>query len=117
MYIYICRVDGALLAKIQQFKVLLLARRGRDKSKGPEWSAEYAQQVAESIGCGAPPPIPPSKRDLLQCQKRPTTVSKETYYSVKRDPLQCQKRPTTPLPPSPNPQADKSMPPGLEELQ
>jgi len=33
------------------------------------------------------------KRDLLQCQKRPT-VSKETY-SVKRDLLQCQKRPTT----------------------
>ena len=33
------------------------------------------------------------KRDLLQCQKRPTTVSKETYYSVKRDLLQCQKRP------------------------
>jgi len=31
------------------------------------------------------------KRDLLQCQKRPTTVSKETYYSVKRDLLQCQK--------------------------
>jgi hypothetical protein len=25
------------------------------------------------------------KRDLLQCQKRPTTVSKETCYSVKRD--------------------------------
>jgi len=25
---------------------------------------------------------------LLQCQKRPTTVSKETYYSVKRDLLQ-----------------------------
>jgi hypothetical protein len=25
----------------------------------------------------------------------PTTVSKETYYSVKRDLLQCQKRPTT----------------------
>ena len=23
------------------------------------------------------------KRDLLQCQKRPTTVSKETYYRVK----------------------------------
>jgi hypothetical protein len=35
------------------------------------------------------------KRDLLQCQKRPTTVSKETYYSVKRDLLHCQKRPTT----------------------
>jgi len=35
------------------------------------------------------------KRDLYQCQKRPTTVSKETYYSVKRDLLQCQKRPTT----------------------
>jgi len=35
------------------------------------------------------------KRDLLQCQRRPTTVSKETYYSVKRDLLQCQKRPTT----------------------
>jgi hypothetical protein len=34
------------------------------------------------------------KRDLLQCQKRPTTVSKETYYSVKRDLIQCQKRPT-----------------------
>jgi hypothetical protein len=25
----------------------------------------------------------------------PTIVSKETYYSVKRDLLQCQKRPTT----------------------
>jgi hypothetical protein len=24
------------------------------------------------------------KRDLLKCQKRPTKVSKETYYSVKR---------------------------------
>jgi hypothetical protein len=35
------------------------------------------------------------KRDLLQCQKRPITVSKETHYSVKRDPLQCQKRPIT----------------------
>jgi hypothetical protein len=35
------------------------------------------------------------KRDLLQCQKRPITVSKETYYSVKRDLLQCQKRPIT----------------------
>jgi hypothetical protein len=23
-----------------------------------------------------------AKRDLLQCQKRPTTVSKETYYSI-----------------------------------
>jgi len=22
------------------------------------------------------------KRDLLQCQKRPTTVSKETYYTL-----------------------------------
>jgi len=32
---------------------------------------------------------------LCECQKRPTTVSKETYYSVKRDLLQCQKRPTT----------------------
>ena len=31
----------------------------------------------------------------LKCHKRPTTVSKETYYSVKRDLLQCQKRPTT----------------------
>ena len=30
------------------------------------------------------------KRDLQQCQKSPTTVSKETYYSVKRDLLQCQ---------------------------
>jgi len=29
------------------------------------------------------------KKDLLQCQKRPNTVSKETYYSVKRDLLQC----------------------------
>ena len=30
------------------------------------------------------------KTDLLQCQKRPTAVSKETYYSVKRDLLQRQ---------------------------
>ena len=29
--------------------------------------------------------------DLLQCQKRPITVSKETCYSVKRDLLQCQR--------------------------
>jgi len=35
------------------------------------------------------------KRDLVQCQKRPSTVSKGTYYSVKRDLLQCKKRPTT----------------------
>ena len=28
------------------------------------------------------------KRDLIKCQKRPITVSKETYYSVKRDPIQ-----------------------------
>jgi hypothetical protein len=28
-------------------------------------------------------------------QKRPNTVSKETYYSVKRDLLQCEKRPNT----------------------
>ena len=34
------------------------------------------------------------KRDLHQCQKRPTLVSKETYTSVKRDLHQCQKRPT-----------------------
>ena len=34
-------------------------------------------------------------RYTLQCHKRPTTVSKETYYGVKRDLLQCQKRPTT----------------------
>jgi hypothetical protein len=39
-------------------------------------------------------PTTVSKRPI-QCQKRPTTVSKETYYSVKRDLLQCQKRPTT----------------------
>ena len=35
-----------------------------------------------------------SKRFLVMpwtCQKRPTTVSKETYYSVKRDLLQCQR--------------------------
>jgi hypothetical protein len=31
----------------------------------------------------------------MGCEKRPTTASKETYYSVKRDLLQCQKRPTT----------------------
>jgi hypothetical protein len=33
------------------------------------------------------------KRDLCQCQKRPMSVSKETYVSVKRDLYQCQKRP------------------------
>jgi len=32
---------------------------------------------------------------LVQCQKRPSTVSKETQYSVKRDLVQCQKRPST----------------------
>jgi hypothetical protein len=29
------------------------------------------------------------KQKGKRCQKRPTTVSKETYYSVKRDLLQC----------------------------
>ena len=52
-----------------------------------------------SRSCRAPSPLAPSspspKRDLLQCQKRPITVSKETYYRVKRDLLQCQKRPIT----------------------
>jgi len=33
------------------------------------------------------------KRALLYCQKRPTILSKETYYTVKRDLLYCQKRP------------------------
>ena len=32
------------------------------------------------------------KRDLVQCQKRPSTVSKETYYSVKRDLLHTYKQ-------------------------
>ena len=32
-------------------------------------------------------------RDLLQCQKRPITVSKDTYYGVKRELLQRQTRP------------------------
>jgi len=35
------------------------------------------------------------KRDLLQCQKKPTTVSTETYYSVKRDLKWCPNRPST----------------------
>jgi len=43
------------------------------------------------------------KRDLVPCQKSPTSLSKETYargdeechYRVKRDLLQCQKRPIT----------------------
>ena len=35
------------------------------------------------------------KGDRLQCQKRPIAVSKETYYGVKSDLLQCQMRPTT----------------------
>ena len=30
-------------------------------------------------------PIYSVKRDLLLCQKRPITASKETYYNVKRD--------------------------------
>jgi hypothetical protein len=43
-------------------------------------------------------PVPGSCRErklaeVWKCQKRPATVSKETYYSVKRDLLQCQKRP------------------------
>jgi len=32
-----------------------------------------------------------ARNHLPQCQKRPTTVSKETYYNVKRDLLQCPK--------------------------
>ena len=35
------------------------------------------------------------KRDLLQCQKRPTAVSKETYCSVKRDLLQSSRQKRT----------------------
>jgi hypothetical protein len=31
----------------------------------------------------------------IECQKRPITVSKEAYYSVKFELLQCQKRPIT----------------------
>jgi hypothetical protein len=29
------------------------------------------------------------KKDLLQCQKRPTTVSKETYYTAVEDELRA----------------------------
>jgi hypothetical protein len=32
------------------------------------------------------------RRSNRECQKRPTIVSKETYYSVKRDLLQCQEK-------------------------
>jgi hypothetical protein len=32
-------------------------------------------------------------KETYQCQKRPISVSKETYISVKRDLYQCQKRP------------------------
>jgi hypothetical protein len=35
------------------------------------------------------------ERDLIPCQKRPNTVSKETEYRVKRDLIPCQKRPNT----------------------
>ncbi len=38
---------------------------------------------------------PKAESEFSMCQKRPITVSKETYYSVKRDLLQCQKRPIT----------------------
>jgi len=37
-----------------------------------------------SVALGAHVSMVSVKRDLLQCQKRPTTVSKETCYSVKR---------------------------------
>ncbi len=47
-------------------------------------------KAAVSISLTHTPP-----QDLQQCEKRPTTVSKETYNSVKRDLLQCQTRPTT----------------------
>ncbi len=50
---------------------------------------------------------------LLQCQKRPTTVSKETYYSVKRDLLQCQKRHNFSL----HPPHSLSMPPHSVMIQ
>jgi hypothetical protein len=53
----------------------------------PAWPVSSAQVSKETYYS--------VKRDLTQCQKRPTTVSKETYYSAKRDLLQCQKRPTT----------------------
>ena len=32
--------------------------------------------------------VPEDYTHVVQCQKRPTTVSKETYYSVKRDLVQ-----------------------------
>jgi hypothetical protein len=38
-----------------------------------------------SDGGGGDDDLEDADSDLLQCQKRPTPVSKETYYSVKRD--------------------------------
>jgi len=83
-----CRVDGALSAKIEQFKVLLLARNGRDKAKGPGRAAGYAQEVAESFGCGA------------GCTSTTTTLSSSSFSSS-----------------SSSAPGRKSMPPGLEELK
>ena len=33
--------------------------------------------------------------ETMRCQKRPTSMSKETHVDVKRDPRRCQKRPTS----------------------
>ena len=38
------------------------------------------------------------KSDLLQWQKRPTSMAKETYFNGKNDLLQWQQRPTTHTP-------------------
>ncbi len=50
---------------------------------------------------------------VTHAEKRPTTVSKETYYSIKRDLLQYQKRPTTV---SPVTHADMSFKPTRSNL-
>jgi hypothetical protein len=57
--------------------------------KGPGRKAHWLKKTCPTMSCRC------VKRDLAQCQKKPISVSKETYYSVKRELLQCQKRPVT----------------------
>jgi hypothetical protein len=42
------------------------------------WRHSDSVEVSKETYCSV-------KRDLLQCQKRPITVSKEIYYNVKRE--------------------------------
>ena len=84
------RVPGESARKREREKERARARLSCSHKQGA-LSGQRAQNACARLQTRVHTPGHPGPDYALQvqCQRRPTTVSKETYYSVKRDLLQC----------------------------